>query len=106
MDALFWTGGVPYELDLLWKQPKKGLIEKTKRYRTKRVKEIGYTHNMFYKSLHDKEKDNLAECIARMTLSMPPPKLIIGMDRQVFDIVQDKDGEDILTALNPTARML
>ncbi|KAJ2986999.1 hypothetical protein HDV02_006406, partial [Globomyces sp. JEL0801] len=104
IDALRWTGGVPYELDLLWKQPVEGLIEKTKLYREKRVKEMGDNHGKFYKTLVDKEKDNLADCISRMALSMPPPKLIVGMDRQIFDIVPDVDGKDIITALNPVAR--
>ena len=104
MDALFWTGGVPYELDLLWKQPRKTLTEKTLLYREKRVEEMGDNHGKFYKTLVDREKDNLAECISRMALSMPPPKLKVGMDRQIFDIVPEVGGKDIITALNPVAR--
>ena len=47
VDALFWTGGVPYELDLLWKQPKKGLIEKIVLYREVRVDELAKMHGKF-----------------------------------------------------------
>jgi hypothetical protein len=50
MDALFWTGGVPYELDLLWKQPKKTLIHKTLIYRSERVKDMRLSHAKFYKT--------------------------------------------------------
>ena len=104
VDALFWTGGIPYELDLLWKQPKKGLIEKTLLYREKRVEEIAESHGKFYKKLVDKERDNLAECISRMALSMPPPNLKVGMDRQIFEIVSGEKGDKIIQALNPVAR--
>jgi hypothetical protein len=104
MDALFWTGGVPYELHLLWKQPKKTLIEKTMLYRKERVRDMRTSHGKFYKTLVDKEKDNLAECISRMALRLSPPEGLEGMDRQIFDIIDDEDGHEIITALNPVAR--
>ena len=49
VDALFWTGGVPYELYLLWNQPEKNLVEKTKQYRKKRVREMAKIHQKFHK---------------------------------------------------------
>ena len=104
LDALYWTGGVPYELDLLWKQPVKTLVEKTMLYRQKRVEEMAESHSKFYKKLVDKEKDNLAKCISRMALELSPPKTKVGMDRQLFDIILDIDNTQIITALNPVAR--
>ncbi|OAJ44131.1 hypothetical protein BDEG_27396 [Batrachochytrium dendrobatidis JEL423] len=105
MDALFWTGGVPYELNLLWKQPEKDLIEKTILYRRERFRDMAFSHGKFYKTLIDKEKDNLAECISRMALRLSPPEGLVGMDRQIFDIIEDGDtGHKIITALNPVAR--
>ena len=47
---------------------------------------------------------NLEECISRMALGMSPPEIDIGMDRQLFDIILDEDGQQIITALNPVAR--
>jgi hypothetical protein len=38
-----------------------------------------------------------------MALALPPPKGLVGMDRQLFDIVRDIDTS-IITALNPVAR--
>ena len=84
-DALFWTGGVPYELDLLWKQPRKTLNEKTMLYRRERVRDIMESHGKFYKTLGDKEKDNLTECISRMAFRLSPPEGIEGMDRQILE---------------------
>ena len=104
VNALFWTGGVPYELDLLWKQPKVTLVEKTMMYREERVKEMAKNHRKFYGSLEDKDKPNLDECISRMALSMAPPRIDVGMDRQLFDIVSSESGEQIISALNPVAR--
>jgi hypothetical protein len=58
----------------------------------------------FTKRLVDTEKDNLFECISRMALMISPPEGIEGMDRQIFDIIDDEDGGKIITALNPVAR--
>ncbi|KAJ3308025.1 hypothetical protein HDV04_001944 [Boothiomyces sp. JEL0838] len=104
VDALYWSGGVPYELDLLWKQPKKSLMEKTMCYRQNRVDEFAESHGKFYKRLITKEIENLENCISRMALCLSPPKIKIGMDRQLFDIVQNEDGSKVITALNPVAR--
>ena len=104
LDALYWTGGVPYELDLLWKQPVKTLVEKTLLYRKERVRDMMESHGKFYKKLVDKEKDNLAECISRMALGLSPPEGLVGMDRQLFDIVPSQIGNEIITTLNPVAR--
>ncbi|KAJ3319347.1 hypothetical protein HDV06_006374 [Boothiomyces sp. JEL0866] len=104
MDALFWTGGVPYELDLLWKQPKVTLIEKTVFYRQNRVNEMAESHSKFCRKLLDEEKLNLKECISRMALGLSPPEILIGMDRQLFNIVPSQNGNEIITALNPVAR--
>ena len=104
VDALYWTGGVPYELDLLWKQPKKTLVDKTLLYRENRVSEMAESHGKFCRRLLDEEKLNLKECISRMALGLSPPKIVVGMDRQIFDIVPDIDGVRIITALNPVAR--
>jgi hypothetical protein len=103
MDALFWTGGVPYELDLLWKQPRKTLIEKTMLYRRERVREMMESHGKFCKTLVDKEV-NLKECISRMALGLSPPEGLFGMDRLIFDIIDDEYGNEIITALNPVSR--
>lgn len=63
VDALYWTGGVPYELDLLWKQPMKTLIEKTLMYRENRVIEMRINHGKFCDELSAEKKLNLVECI-------------------------------------------
>ncbi|KAK6093399.1 hypothetical protein MT418_006025 [Batrachochytrium dendrobatidis] len=104
MDALFWTGGVPYELDLLWKQPEKCLIEKTILYRRERFRDMAFSHGKFCDKLSDEKKNNLKECISRMALRLSPPEINIGMDRQLFNIIEDEDGHKIITALNPVAR--
>jgi hypothetical protein len=103
LDALFWTGGVPYELDLLWKQPKRSLIEKTMMYRTERVSDMAESHGKFCDKLSEEKTLNLKECIARMALRMDRPEIKVGMDRQLFDIIEE-DGHEIITALNPVAR--
>ncbi|XJO77866.1 hypothetical protein BDV3_002391 [Batrachochytrium dendrobatidis] len=104
VDALYWTGGVPYELDLLWKQPKMTLVEKTLEYREKRVEEMAESHGKFCDKLSEEKKLNLKECISRMAFRMVPPEINVGMDRQLFDIVSDEHGAKIITALNPVAR--
>ncbi|KAI3659465.1 hypothetical protein MP638_004527 [Amoeboaphelidium occidentale] len=104
VEALFWTGGVPYELDLLWKQPKATLQEKTLLYRVERMKEMSDDHAKFYRKLEDPERHNLKLCISRMALGLSPPASITGMDRQLFDIISDNEGNAIISALNPIAR--
>ena len=101
---MLWTGGVPYELDLLWKQPKETLIEKTLLYRENRKREMADSHGRFCDKLSDEKKSNLKECISRMALGLSPPTILVGMDRQFFDAVQDIDGVRTITALNPVAR--
>ena len=104
LDALYWTGGVPYELDLLWKQPVKTLVEKTLLYRKERVRDMMESHGKFCDKLSEEKKINLKECISRMALGLSPPKGLVGMDRQLFDIIKDKEDHEIITALNPIAR--
>ncbi|KAI3659379.1 hypothetical protein MP638_001301 [Amoeboaphelidium occidentale] len=104
IDALFWTGGVPYELDLLWRQPAATLGSKTACYQENRVREMAFTHNKFYLCLSDQQKRNLMECVSRMVLGVAPPNITIGMDRQLLDIVKDTDGHQTIVALNPVAR--
>jgi hypothetical protein len=104
VEALYWTGGVPYELSLLWGQPKETLQEKTALYRTQRLIEFRENHSKFYRKLEDIERQNLRECITRMALGLSPPETITGMDRQLFDIIQDDNGDALITALNPIAR--
>ena len=104
IDAWYWTGGIPYELDLLWKQPKSILGEKTLLYCEERVRDMRFDHGKFYKTLVDKERFNLEECISRMALGLSPPEGLEGMDRQIFDIVRNQEKEKVITALNPIAR--
>ncbi|KAJ3308246.1 hypothetical protein HDV04_001515, partial [Boothiomyces sp. JEL0838] len=104
VDALYWSCGVPYELDLLWKQLVKSLQEKTMCYRENRVDEFAESHGKFYKRLITKEIENLENCISRMALCLSPPKTDFGMDHQLFDIIPDDNGFKVITALNPVAR--
>jgi hypothetical protein len=106
MDALYWTGGVPYELDFLWKQPYCiSFSEKTISYRKERTADMMESHAKFCDKLSEERKRNLKECISRMALELSPPEGLIGMDRQLFDIMEDGDaGNDIITVLNPVAR--
>jgi hypothetical protein len=59
------------------------------------------SHGKFYKTLVDKEKDNLTECISRMALKLSPAEGIEGMG---FDIIDDEDDNEMIPALNPVAR--
>ena len=104
-DALFWTGGVPHELDLLWKQPVEGLIEKTSLYRRQRFEEMTQSHGKFYDTLVDRKRDNLAQCVSRMALGLSPPNSRLGMDQQLFHIIkEDNAGHEMIAARNPVAR--
>jgi hypothetical protein len=39
-----------------------------------------------------------------MPLGLSPPDQKVGMDRQLFDVVEDQDQHRIITTLNPVAR--
>jgi hypothetical protein len=101
-DAFFWTGGIPYKLDLVWEQPRKGLIEKTVVYRKERVREMMISHAKFCDELCEVRKKHLNDCISRMALQLSP-ELFIRMDRQLFDIIKDENGHKLITALNAVA---
>ena len=62
------------------------------------------SHSKFYKTLADKERGNLAQCVSRMALELSPPEGLVGMDRQLFDIVLNDENERVISALNPIAR--
>ena len=62
------------------------------------------SHGKFYTKLVDKARDNLTDCISRMARGLSPPKELKGMDRELFVIMDDEDGHEIITALNPVAR--
>ncbi|EGF78147.1 hypothetical protein BATDEDRAFT_26889 [Batrachochytrium dendrobatidis JAM81] len=100
VDALYWTGGVPYELDLLWKQPKMTLVEKTLEYREKRVEEMAESHGKFCDKLSEEKKLNLKECISRMALRMVPPEINVGMDRQFIS------WQGLMTSLGVVAELI
>ena len=104
-DALFWTGGVPYELDLLWKQPEMTLIEKTKLYRKERVTEMRFDHKKFCNTLCPDDVWALEDCVSHMALGLSPPEGLEAMDRQLFHIVLDGNGGKIMSALSPVARL-
>ena len=104
VDALYWTGGIPYELDLLWKQPSESLHGKTLAYRRERVRDMMESHGKFCDNLSEEKMRNLKECISRMALGLSPPEGLVGMDRQLFDILLDDDNEQVINALNPIAR--
>jgi hypothetical protein len=104
VNAFFWTGGIPNELALLWEQPKKSLIEKTLLYRKNRVEEMAESHGTFCDNLSDIQKKHLQECISRMSLGLSAPEILDVMDRELLHIIEDEDGHEIITALNPVAR--
>ncbi|ORY41632.1 hypothetical protein BCR33DRAFT_718786, partial [Rhizoclosmatium globosum] len=112
IDALYWTGGVPYELYLLWHQPANSFHQKTNEYRKNRMTEMGESHAKFCRRLLPEEMNNLKECIARMALGLIRPEILVGMDRQLFDIIREpKEGRpyefnELIVALNPVARRL
>ncbi|KAJ3089010.1 hypothetical protein HK100_007882 [Physocladia obscura] len=68
------------------------------------------THGKFCDTLSNKKKRNLKECIARMALGLTKPSGLVGMDRQLFDIIRKpKEGQlnefdELIVALNPVAR--
>ncbi|KAJ3098696.1 hypothetical protein HK100_005032 [Physocladia obscura] len=75
VDALYWTGGIPCELSLLWEQEAASIVDKTGEYRSKRVGEMADSHGKFCHKLLPKEMLNLEECIARMALGLTRPQL-------------------------------
>ncbi|ORY38883.1 hypothetical protein BCR33DRAFT_720533 [Rhizoclosmatium globosum] len=104
LDALYWTGGVPYELFLLWAQPEASLGDKTRKYRKNRMIEMGSSHGKFCDTLTAEKMLNLKECIARMVIGLPCPGLLVGIDHQLFDVtLQPKRGRSN-EFLNPVAR--
>jgi hypothetical protein len=71
------------------------LIEKKLLYRTERVTEMRTSHGKFCDKLLEEKKLNLKECISLMGLGLSPPERLEGMDRQLFDIINDEDGQKI-----------
>ena len=82
----------------------KTLIDKAKSYRAQRIDEMVESHGKFCDKLSEEKKRNLKECISRKALGLSAPEGIVGMDRQLFVIIDDEDGDEIITALNPVAR--
>ena len=105
VDALYWTGGVPNELNLLWMQAGDTLAEKTLLYRENRIQDMCASHAKFCRDLADVVGANLLKCISHMALELSPPEGIFGMDRQLFDIVLDLENSQVITILNPVARL-
>ncbi|KAJ3340403.1 hypothetical protein HDU83_007091 [Entophlyctis luteolus] len=110
VNAVYWTGGVPYELSLLWQQLPASLIDKTKEYRINRTNELWAAHGRFCRKLDSVEKRNLEECTVRMALGLTRPDGLVGLDWQLFDIIrQPKEGhpdkfDEFIVAFNPVAR--
>ncbi|KAJ3312045.1 hypothetical protein HDV04_003432 [Boothiomyces sp. JEL0838] len=98
LDALFWSGGVPFELYLLWRQPGKDLIRKTMFYREFRYNEFLQRHGKFKCKINDYHAVN---CVSKMLLGLSPPKILVGMDPQLLERVMVKK---IIAAINPVAR--
>ncbi|KAJ3192119.1 hypothetical protein HDU82_003313, partial [Entophlyctis luteolus] len=111
IDALYWTGGIPYELSLLWEQPAASVVNKTREYRSNRVGEMAESHGKFCHKLLSEEMLDVKEWIARMALGLTQPAVSVGMDRELFDIIrQPKEGhpnefDELIVALNPVARL-
>ncbi|KAI8892070.1 hypothetical protein BC833DRAFT_653965 [Globomyces pollinis-pini] len=104
VDAFFWTGGVPYELRLLWDQPKERLMEKTILYRKKRINDMCEIHSKFCSRLSEEDRLNVMECVSRMLIGASHPEESIEISKELVDIIDDEDGYKIVTALNPVAR--
>ena len=103
-EAFFQTGGIPHELNLLWKQPEKTLREKTQLYQRNRFRDIATGHRKFCDSTSEERKLNLRKCISCMALEQSPPESLDGMDRQLFDIIEHPVKGRIIVAINPIAR--
>lgn len=99
-----WCCGIPFELRMLWKQPGQLLAEKISLYRRNRLQEMADTHEKFTDSLIGDELAGLKECVARMTLGLTAPDIVIGMDRQVLQLVKTHRGK-MIEALTPVSRM-
>ena len=104
-EALFWTGWIPFELNLVWYQPEKSFAKKIDSYRENRVQEMILSHEKFVELLSDELKSNAEECVSRMALGLPPPWDDTGMDRELLDITCDENDQEVITALNPLARI-
>lgn len=103
--SILYSGGVPNELSWLWKQPMPTLKEKVMLYRKQRLNEMMFNHKKFVDTLSEPFRENLLECITRMSLQMAPPNVIVGMDRQLFYFISDGEGGKRITALTPLARL-
>jgi hypothetical protein len=97
-------GGIPLEINFIWKQPAPTLDKKVTLYCKERVKEMSQSHKKFYYSLFEEDRKNLEEFVSLMALELSPPKFDLGMDRDLLEIVTNEEGKQIVSALNPIAR--
>jgi hypothetical protein len=88
----------------MWQQLAPTLEKKVALYCEERVQSMLQSHRKFCKTLSGKNLRNLDEWVSRMALELSPPKLDVGMDRELFDIVINENGGKIVCALNPIAR--
>jgi hypothetical protein len=75
-------------------------------YRIERLNEMGLSHANFHKNLDGKGKKNLKQCITHMALESSVPDRKDGLDRQLFAIIKNQRNENILSTINPIARMV
>ncbi len=104
-EILYYTGGIPLELEVYNAIESESFCEKLEEYKSSRLEALIVSHRKFCESLTSpNDKMNLRECLGRMALYLSPPKYLTGMDRQLF-VVEDKEGHGKrIVELFPLAR--
>jgi hypothetical protein len=98
-EALFWSGGVPLELDEFHRTHAESPEAKLAKFVDDRIRYISGIHAKFTDDiarLTGARMSNLMECIVRLSLDIEAPAQDIGMDKQLMCIVSNK-----ICALNP-----
>jgi hypothetical protein len=70
-------------------------------YRKQRINDFTVSNGRFYDNLSE---DNLKECLSHMAFGLPPPISTCGMDHQMFRIINDETGMEVIVAYNLVAR--
>jgi hypothetical protein len=105
-EILYYTGGVPLELDIYTSIKVDSFSEQLKKYKSTRLEALAVSHKKFCSSLTtEQEIMNLKVCIGRMALYLSPPEIQISMDRQLLVIEENKvTKKERIVALFPLAR--
>ena len=104
-ELLYYTGGIPLELDVCNGIKADSFRMKLKEYKSNRLESLILSHRKFCQSLtsHNDQR-NLKECIGRMALCLSPPNHLVGMDQHLLFVEGNQVHEKRIVALFPLAR--